>query len=317
VTRSLLFMIGLIATSSVALGQAGGSSEAKAVVVVSVEPLALVIRELCADACEVMTLVPKGVSEHAWQPGPKDVMRAKKAKVAVAIGLGFDEAWFDKIGFDKRRVVWLGQRLDPQPWWSDHMLDPPSDHHNHHHKGLKTALKDAEHDHNHKMLAKDPHVWVDAGRMSMAVLEVGTHLDQAMPTQASLFQSRSRTLAERFLKLQQQVEQRRKGWKTRPVVMFHDVAGYFGRRFNLPVLSVLAGGGGHDLSAKMIADIARRFSKASVAAILVERDDGAAKSLARELKTQVKIVDFGATKSYATWDEWYLHVASSWEDVLK
>ena len=67
----------------------------------------------------------------------------------------------------------------------------------------------------------------------------------------------------------------------------------------------------------MIANVANRFKSASVAAVMVERQDGAAKSLARELRTSVKIVDFAAAKSYAKWDDWYQHVVTSWEDVLK
>jgi ABC-type Zn uptake system ZnuABC Zn-binding protein ZnuA len=99
--------------------------------------------------------------------------------------------------------------------------------------------------------------------------------------------------------------------------MFHDTAGYFARRFNLPVLSVAAGASGHNHSAKMIANVARRFKDVNVAAIMVEKDDGAAKNLARELKTVVKVVDFAASRSYQRWDDWYLHLVTAWEDVLK
>ena len=78
-----------------------------------------------------------------------------------------------------------------------------------------------------------------------------------------------------------------------------------------------SGGAGHDLSARMIANVARRFKTVSVAAVMAERQDGAAKSLARELKTSVIIVDFSAANSYGKWDDWFLSMVSSWEGVLK
>ncbi len=101
-------------------------------------------------------------------------------------------------------------------------------------------------------------------------------------------------------------------------MVFHDVVGYFARRFNLPVLAVATGSSGHDLSAKMIADVSKRFKEAHVAAVMVERADGAAKSLARELNTTIKQADFSAATSvYKNYDEWYLGMVQAWEDVLK
>ena len=298
-----------IQLSSVAFGAGSEPPGAKPVVTVSVEPLALIVREICSDACEVLTLVPKGVSEHSWQPGPKDIVKAKKAAAAIGIGIGFDERWLEKIGYAMPMVLWLGKLLDPMPWWSDDMTGKNHEGHDH--------GNSHEHHADRGLENLDPHVWVDARRMSLAATAIGTHLAKVIPAGAAGFQSRSTAIADRLLKLQIQVEVRRKAWRTRPVVMFHDLAGYFARRFNLPVLTISAGDSGHDLSAKMIADVARRFKTASIAAVLTEKEDGAAKTLARELKSKVKVVDFSASKSYRSWDDWYLHVVSSWEDVLK
>lgn len=284
---------------------------------VSVEPLALIVREICAEQCDVVTLVPKGASEHAWHPSPKDVVRAKDAVASVSIGLGFDEAWFKKLGVTPKSVLKLGAQLSPMSWWSDDMIE--SIDHKHDGKKSKHHGHDAEHkdSHHHDSLSNDPHVWTDAGRMSMAADLVAKHLSLYIPGAAASFKDRASKLAERLTKLQLDTDARRRAWRTRPVVMFHDVAGYFARRFNLPVLTVSAGSSGHNLSAKMIANVTKRFKDVSVAAVMVEKSDGAAKSLAKELKTQVKVVDFGAIQSYQRWDDWYLHLVSSWESVLK
>ncbi len=305
-----LILLGLMLRSVVSYAEVATT---KPVVAVSVEPLALIVREICAEVCEVLPLVPKGVSEHSWQPGPKDIVKAKSAVAAVGIGLGFDEAWFKKIGYDETKLLLLGKGLDPMPWWSDDMGAAKKETHNH---GSKKKSDHADH-HDHQKLTVDPHVWIDARRMSSAATLISSHLAKSVPAGAAGFQDRARVVADRLLKLQLDVETRRKTWRTRPVVMFHDLAGYFARRFSLPVLAVSVGNGGHDLSAKMIADVSKRFKGSRVAAILVEREDGAAKSLARELNTTVKVVDFSAAKAYQNWDQWYLHIASSWEDVLK
>ena len=173
------------------------------------------------------------------------------------------------------------------------------------------------HDHSHDHGADDPHLWTDAGRMSKAAELMADHLAVFIPSAAPALKGRAKDISLRLLKLQLAVDERRKAWRTRPVVMFHDVAGYFARRFNLPILSVTSGAAGHDYSARMIANVARRFKSVSVAGIMVEKEDGAAKSLARELNTTVKVVDFSASREYAKWDDWYLHIVSTWENILK
>ena len=295
---------------------------AKPLVLVSVEPVALVVREVCGDQCEVMTLVPRGVSEHSWQPGPKDIIKAKSAVAAIAVGLDFDNKWLKNLLVPSSKTLWLGPSLSPMDWWSDDMsagVSSPKIAHDHghlNHKGKSEPDREhGDHDHNHG--SKDPHIWTDAGRMGKAAGLSADHLSALMPESAQGFKSRGKTISDRLIKLQLDVESRRQFWRTRPVVVFHDVVGYFARRFNLPVLAVETGASGHDLSAKMIADVSNRFKNSHPAVVMVERVDGAAKSLARELKTTVKQVDFAASGTYQNWDEWYLRLVQAWEDVLK
>lgn len=338
-----LVVIGL-ATGQVR-GLMATTAAAAPVVLVSIEPLALVIREVCGDQCEVVTLVPRGVSEHGWQPGPKDIVKAKDAHAAIAVGLNFDEKWLKVLGVAPKKVLWIGPLLDPMGWWSDDMTgsmqgwsaksndttndrsndkakDKANDKANNRASDRKSDRKRDHHDaheqhEHHSRLLADPHIWTDAGRMAKAAEISAAHLASIMPASASVFKARARSMSERLIKLQLSVEARRQLWVTRPVVVFHDVAGYFARRFNLPILAVATGSAGHDLSAKMIADVAKRFKDARVAAVMVERSDGAAKNLARELKSTVKQVDFSASSAFKSWDDWYLAMVQAWEDVLQ
>lgn len=299
------------------------------VVVVSVEPLALLVREICDGICDVFTLIPRGGSEHGWQPKPKEMVRAKNSVASIAIGLDFDNLWFVKIGTDPKSILWLGPMLNPMTWWSDDLAGGVKPHHDEAPAKVpvkaptKAANKAHEHEHEdehghepvHGNL--DPHIWVDAVRMSAAATVIAQHLSKALPASSASFQSRAKIISDRLAKLQLSVEAQRKTWRVRPVVMFHDMAGYFGRRFELPILSVASGSSGHDLSARMIADMSKRFGSSNVAAVVVERDGGAAKNLARELKATTRVIDFAAAKNYAKWDDWYLQVVNSWEEILK
>jgi zinc transport system substrate-binding protein len=280
---------------------------AKPIVTVSVEPVALLVRELCADDCDVVSMVPRGVSEHSWQPGPKDIARFKSSIVLIGIGLKLDERWFKALSIDPSLVLWVGDKLSPEPWWSDGLNLTEHDEHE----------DDRDHHHDHDHGPKDPHIWTDAVRMGQLAGIVQMELAKKIPAQALQFDLRAKKIQARLANLQQQVEAKKSHWKVRPVVMFHDTAGYFARRLQLPVLSVSEGSTGHDLSAKMIAGMSKRFKAVNIAAVMVEREDGAAKSLARELKTTVKVVDFAANQSYAHWDDWFLKIVTAWDDIMK
>ena len=283
---------------------------ARPLVLTSIEPVALLVREICDQECEVRTILPKGVSEHSWQPGPKDMIAAKEAVAVIAVGLDFDNRWMRKLGVPTARVLWLGPELSPMGWWSDDLAsghaparNAKEDHHGHKH----------EH-HSHGQM--DPHIWTDAARMSKAAGLIAAHLLKSRAVAGTHADSRAKAIHDRLVKLDVMVDDKRRSWQVRPIVVFHDMVGYFARRFNLPVLAVATGASGHDLSAKMIADVHRRFAGIKIAGIFVDHEDGASRNLARELKVPVRSFDFAAVKSYKNYDEWFTEFVASWEQLL-
>jgi zinc transport system substrate-binding protein len=276
---------------------------AKPIVLVSVEPLALIVREICHDECEAKTILPKGGSEHSWLPGPKDIIAAKQAVSIVGIGLDFDNLWLKKLGIDSSKAILIGSELSPMGWWSDDLSGASHNDAAHHHED--------HHAHN----KFDPHIWTDAGRMKRAAEFTAIHLKKTGAVSESGL-TRAKAIGERLLKLDVAVDDRRKQWDVKPIVVFHDLVGYFARRYNLPVLAVSTGASGHDLSAKMIADVQRRFSGIKMAGILVEHEDGVARNLAKDLKISVHSFDFAGVKSYKNYDEWFLAFVDTWAAMM-
>ncbi len=198
--RFVSYVLPLMATALIAV-----KVSAAPLILVSVEPLALIIREVCSDQCEVVTLVPRGGSEHGWQPGPKDIVKAKDAQAAIAVGLDFDEKWLKILSVAPQKILWIGSLLEPMGWWSDDMTGAT--------QGRpamvsKKKRADGNHHDHHDHLAKDPHIWTDAGRMAKAAEISAEHLAAFMPTSASVFKSRARLISDRLIKLQISVEGR-------------------------------------------------------------------------------------------------------------
>src|SRR2546426_10864394 len=77
-------------------GSASGGHPGSMRIVASIAPLADLARRVGGDSIEVLTLVPPGVSEHTWDPAPRDVARLRGIDLFFQVGFGF-EPWAGKL----------------------------------------------------------------------------------------------------------------------------------------------------------------------------------------------------------------------------
>ena len=276
-------------------------------VVVSIRPLALLVQDICQNECQIQSLIPLGVSEHHWEPGPKEISSAKSAVAAVGIGLGLDETWFsrtlptDKSG-KKMAPILIGKDADPLPWKSDR-------------DGDEKALG---HDHDHEHGLTDPHVWFDPVRMAKVVPLIVKGLSDALPKSAKVLEANGDRTMKRLAAVNDDIATLRIHWRTEPVLMLHDALEYWSGRYNIKTVSLTgAGGSDHQISAKSMAKALRDFKKNAPLAIVVERQDGAAKNLARELKVPLVVFDLAAGVDKQSYYDWLMHIARDWDGFAK
>ncbi|HSJ96308.1 MAG TPA: metal ABC transporter substrate-binding protein, partial [Myxococcota bacterium] len=75
---------------------AGASGPPPLRVVATIEPLAMIVRELTGERATVSVLVPPGASPHTFDPRPGDVARLADAALLVAVGGDFD-GWAGRL----------------------------------------------------------------------------------------------------------------------------------------------------------------------------------------------------------------------------
>lgn len=104
-------------------------------IVVTVPPLAGLVKELAPPGSEVTALIVPGRSEHGYEFTPEDVARLARADVAVYVGLGLEpkvEDFLKTRPAPSRQVVCmadaLGIRADPDHAGHEHAPDEPCDH---------------------------------------------------------------------------------------------------------------------------------------------------------------------------------------------
>ena len=81
------------------LGTAAGRGEcapARPVAAATIAPLASLTATVAGPEWDVRTVIPPGISPHAFEPAPRDVRRFAPARLVVTVGAGYDD-WAGRL----------------------------------------------------------------------------------------------------------------------------------------------------------------------------------------------------------------------------
>jgi ABC-type Zn uptake system ZnuABC Zn-binding protein ZnuA len=238
-------------------------------VVATVEPAAMLVRELGGERVEVTTLVPPGASPHTFEPLPSDVARLAGAELLVEVGAPLD-AWTERLhaaaSHELPRLTLLElPALHPLP--ADERDGVPGRH--------------------------DPHVWLDPIRVRDALAPgVAARLAALDPDGAAHYAERLAGFQERLGALDTQIRDMIAG-SGRGYVAFHAAWRYFGDRYGLEEVGVIEQAPGEEPTPRALARLVEAARAARVRAVLVEPQLPAqtARSLAGELGVELVVVD--------------------------
>ncbi len=267
----------------------------KVLVLTSVRPIAFLMSQVCQGFCEARAVIPYGVSEHDWEPSPKEVIGFTAAKLAVGVGLGFDERIFKKItaAAPGLKVNYVGKDVKPLK------MESHDDHDDHHHDHAS---------------GEDPHIWFDPFRMAIAATKMGEVLSAEIPKFKTEITANALKVKNELEAFGKETLTKREAWTKRPVLVFHDSLGYLAEAFKLHVEPIVQGSSGREISAKNFAKMVKNAKKERYAGIIVEQEDGLSKNLGRELKIPVVKLDFSSKSDQTTYQEWLWSVLKVWPE---
>jgi zinc transport system substrate-binding protein len=259
-----------------ACGKSGGESE-RLSVSVSIFPIYDLVRRIAGPDADVALLLPPGHNEHSFDPTPRDIESASRAKVGVMVGLGLDP-WMEKLmkeAAPKARIVKVGDRVPTLV-----IKDDPLGH------------EEADKGEDEKG-AIDPHVWLDPERVRLIVRAVAEELGKADSGHALDYRKRATEIDESLAALDKEVETRTKALKTRGFVTFHGSFQYFAERYKLDIIAVIEPYPGSQPSGAYISKVLDVIKSKNVPALFSEPqlDARPAKVLADEAKIPLGILD--------------------------
>lgn len=233
-------------------------------VVVTIPPLADLVKSVGGDRVEVTTLLPPGASPHTFEPTPSQARFASGALLAVRVGLELDH-WVDGLLPEKVTTVTAGAL------------------------GEIELIEDSQHGHK----GANPHIWLDpvyAGFIAGAIADSLIKLD---PGNRALYESNRDSFFSRLDTLNTRISDAVFGFHIKGYVEFHPAWSYFGRRYGLEELAVIEESAGKEPSPKHLAEVVKVVRTSGARAVFAEPQfsSKAVEAIAREAGVRVFVLD--------------------------
>ncbi len=192
-------------------------------VVVSIPPLAGLVRPLVHEGAEVRVLVQAGQSPHGYEPRPSDIAAIARADLVVLVGMGVESS-LPGSGREGERVLVMAEALG---------------------LGTGTAGEHAEHGHAHGAGDADPHLWLDpmlVGEFVPVLAERVRGAVQSAATEASAAASvdaRESALLMRIRAVDDDYQSRLRPFADASIITQHTAWSRLAARYGLEVAAVI------------------------------------------------------------------------------
>ena len=189
---------------------------AKPVVIASIAPVEYLAKAVGGDKIEVQSLAKGDV--HSYEPKPNDMKAVAKARIFIAAGLEFEEAWIPRFKASAKNLEVVK---------SDAKIA----------KLKEEREEQAEHDEKHEAHA-DPHVWLNpmlAITMARNISDALIDMDKA---NKDFYLENFQKLMNDLLAFDESAKESLAGLKNRKFVVYHPAWGYFAAHYDLEQISI-------------------------------------------------------------------------------
>jgi ABC-type Zn uptake system ZnuABC Zn-binding protein ZnuA len=212
----------------VALGFASGlalaqSAPARAQVLVHVVTTTTDLRSLAeavgGDLIDAVSLVPANFDAEEYQPKPQDVLRLKKARLVVRVGLDYD-LWFDRL----LQASPTGDIKRGGPGYVDASFGiAPLEV-----RGVSVGPGDG-----HAHGSGNPHYWLDPKNAEFITANILEGLTRIDPANTNRYEANRQAFLARLAQKLTEWETRLAPLRSMPLIAYHNSWPYFARRFRL------------------------------------------------------------------------------------
>ncbi len=224
-------------------------------ILATVYPYGLLLKQLAGDSLEVRTLVPPNASPHTYSAKPSDLKALGEADLIVANGYGLETNLEDALAARQDKLLKV-----------EDLLTPPS--------GGAEA---------------NPHVWLSPRNLIAITLRLGDELQSRFPEHKAAIGQNTGALIAQLTALDARIRQERTTFAKTPIITWHDSFHWFFEDYGIASLGTVQSSPGKEPTAKELNHLADLIKANGVKAIYSEpqMNAKAAKVLAGELGLRV------------------------------
>ena len=234
-------------------------------VIVSVAPHKFFVNQIAKEKVDVILMVPAGASSHTYEPTPRQMIEAGKAKIWFRIGESFENRAIQALKSHHSDIEIVDMRKG---------LDLICD---------RVCCCSKE--------GADLHFWLSARQGEIQAKTIAEALIQAFPEHKEFFQSNLEIFIQKLKDLDQKIEQILAPLKNRAIFVSHPAYAYFCRDYQLQQYSIEMEG--KDPTPQQTTKLLKlmRDLKASTIFIQMQYNNKAAKLIADTLDAKLVILD--------------------------
>lgn len=264
------------------------STNAKPLIITTIYPYELIVREMVDTLFTVETLLPPNASPHTWSPAPQDMLKLEKADVIISNGLGL-EANLSKA------LTQVGSKHIITSTFVD----------------KKLLLADDEEGAG----AVNPHIWTSPEFLTGIIIGLSNNLGKRYPMSKAAIENKARLMIMEINQVDGKIKAEKEQYPQAAIVTLHDAFVYYFKHFNIDYIGSVQPSAGKDPAPKQLQELADEIKGKQVKAIFIEpqMNPKPAEILANELKLKVlKYDDLGTTLGAKTIAEYLL---LNWEAI--
>lgn len=228
-------------------------------IVVSIYPYELLLKQMVGPEIEVRTLIPPNFSPHTYNPSPAELKSLYDADLVFSNGYGLET-----------NIQTALNALGEKHLSAEQLLQLPQKEEN-----------------------PNPHIWLSPRLMKKLVSELEEPLQRTFPSYKDSISFHCRELISQFSSLDSLIIQERAQFSHTPIITYHDSFHYFIQDYKLDYLGSIQSSPGQEPTPKELVYLGDLIKANQVKAIFVEpqMDRKSANVLAKEFHLQVIELD--------------------------
>lgn len=240
-------------------------------VLVSVAPHYHFVKKIAGDTLQVILFVPANASSHAFEPTPKQMLKASQSDLWFGIGEPFETRAMKALQGTASKIQFVDLR-----------------------KGLSLITQEEGGVHSHCCChadSADLHIWLSPKLAKIQAQTIAQALITLYPESAPIYIQNLASFLQELDQLDREITQILAPLQNRVMMVSHPAYGYFARDYHLKQLSIEFEG--KDPAPRQLTSILDNARNAKVSTIFIQMqyNNKGARLIAEELKAKIVMLD--------------------------